>query len=92
MDALLARERGRLDAETMQAILRDRVWYPDALCRMPGDDEDGDVITFASVVAEPTQGRLSVAVEPPNEHPYRSYEFARTPNLEPATETATSRS
>jgi isopenicillin-N N-acyltransferase-like protein len=92
MDALLARERGRLDTETMQAILRDRVCHPDALCRMPGDDEEGDVITFASVVAEPTQGRLSVAVGPPNEHPYRSYEFARTPNLEPAPETATSRS
>jgi len=78
MRALLAEERGRLDAGVMQTILRDRGCHPDGLCRMPGDDET-DVITFASVIAEPTRGRLWVAVGPPNEHPYELYAFARTP-------------
>ena len=78
MTALLARQRGVLNAEVMQTILRDRTCHPDGLCRMPGDDET-DVITFASVIAEPTRGRLWVAVGPPNEHPYQPHAFARAP-------------
>jgi isopenicillin-N N-acyltransferase-like protein len=78
MRALLAAERGRLDAARMQDLLRDRAGCPDALCRAPGDDET-DVITFASVIAEPTRGRLSIAVGPPHEHPYRQYAFGQAP-------------
>lgn len=70
MRALLAERRGRLDADAMEEILRDRACYPDTLCRMPGDDPGSDTITFASVIAEPSKGRMRVAVGPPNEHPY----------------------
>lgn len=75
MRDMLAEQRGQLNAETMQTILRDRTCYPDTLCRMPGDDPDSDTITFASVIAEPSEGRMWVAVGPPNEHPYARLEF-----------------
>jgi hypothetical protein len=76
MQDLLAEHRGRIDVETMQSILRDRTCHPDTLCRMPGDDPESDVITFASVIAEPTEGRLWVAVGPPNENEYQRHEFS----------------
>ncbi len=74
MDELLRRHHGSLDMPTMQRILRDRGNVPNALCIAPGDEED-DNITFASVIAQPTIGRLTVAVGPPHEHDYISYEF-----------------
>jgi hypothetical protein len=76
MQELLAARHGRLDATEMQAILRDRTCYPDTLCRIPGDDGDSDVITFASVIAEPTEGRMWVAVGPPNENEFQRHEFS----------------
>ena len=75
MRELLAANRGELDAERMQTIMRDRTCYPDTLCRMPGDDPESDTITFASVIAEPSAGRVWVAVGPPNENPYVRHEF-----------------
>lgn len=76
MRALLRQQRGSLDTDIMQKILRDRACHPDALCRLPGDDATSDTITFASVIAEPTRGRMSVAIGPPSEHPYRRYAFS----------------
>lgn len=76
MTDLLAANHGTLDAEQMQTIMRDRTCYPDTLCRMPGDDPDSDTITFASVIAEPSERRMWVAVGPPNEHAYVSLEFS----------------
>ena len=73
MEDLLRHHRGTLDIGGMQTILRDRDCTPDALCRLPGDDPSSDFITFASVIAEPSKGRMAVAVGPPNEHPYRDY-------------------
>ena len=70
MSSLLAERRGHLDAGMMEEVLRDRACYPDALCRMPGDAPGSDIITFASVIAEPSEGRMRVAVGPPNQHPY----------------------
>jgi len=75
MNALLAERRGQLNAEVMETLMRDRADYPDALCRMPGDNADSDIITFASVIAAPTRGEMRVAVGPPNTHPYRRYAF-----------------
>lgn len=72
---LLGADRGRLDMGAMQAIFRDRASLPHPICRMPGDD-DSDIITFASVIAEPTKGRIWVSVGPPNEHEYRAYTFS----------------
>jgi len=76
MKELLAANHGAIDVPTMQRILRDRDNAPDALCIAPGD-ENSDNITFASVIAEPTLGRLSVAVGPPNENPYTCYRFGK---------------
>jgi isopenicillin-N N-acyltransferase-like protein len=76
MQDLLKARRGELDATVMQEILRDRTCYPDTICRMPGDDPNSDTITFASVIAEPSEGHLWVAVGPPNENEYVRYEFS----------------
>jgi isopenicillin-N N-acyltransferase like protein len=76
MDELLVEHRGRLNVNVMQEILRDRTCLPDALCRMPGDDGDNDTVTFASVIAQPTEGRMWVAVGPPNENEYQKYELS----------------
>lgn len=72
---LLEAGRGRLDVGAMQTIFRDRGSLPHPICRMPGDD-DSDTVTFASVIAEPTRGRIWVSVGPPNEHEYRAYTFS----------------
>ncbi|MFT4039651.1 MAG: C45 family autoproteolytic acyltransferase/hydrolase [Thermomicrobiales bacterium] len=78
MHALLAERRGSLDAGAMQEILRDRACYPDTLCRQPGDDPESDIMTFASVIADPSRGRMWVAVGPPDGHPYQQYAFSQT--------------
>lgn len=76
MRELLVADRGQHTAERMQTIMRDRTCYPDTLCRVPGDDAESDTITFASVIAEPGEGRMWVAVGPPNENPYVPLEFS----------------
>lgn len=76
MRELLQAKRGQLSVALLQDILRDRACYPDALCRMPGDDEESDIITFASVIAQPTRREFWVAVGPPNQHPYQHYGFS----------------
>jgi isopenicillin-N N-acyltransferase-like protein len=77
MQELLREHHGRLDAATMQTIMRDRACYPDTICRAPSDSAGSDMMTFASVIAEPSEGRLSVAVGPPHENPYVTYQFSR---------------
>ncbi len=76
MERRLAALHGKLDHEVMKTILRDRSEEPDCLCRMEGDEENSDVITFASLIAEPTQGQMWVAVGPPNQHSYTRYAFS----------------
>jgi len=81
MEELLRSHRGRLDAVAMRTVLRDRQTAPDSLCRRPEDagflpPAERDVITFASVIAEPAEGRMWVAVGPPDAHPYRLYRMA----------------
>ncbi len=71
---LLGASRGKLNLEHMQAILRDRANCPEAICHAPGDD-DTDLMTFASFIAQPTPGNAWIAVGPPNEHSYHLYSF-----------------
>lgn len=78
MEELLRQHHGSLDVSRMRAIFRDRDGVPDSICRNPGDREDSDVITFASVIAEPARRKISVAIGPPDEHPYRTYEIGKT--------------
>lgn len=75
MRTLLEQRHGQINATVMQEILRDRKTAPHTLCRMPGDF--GDSITFASVIAEPGEGRMWVAVGPPHQYEYTCYRFSR---------------
>jgi isopenicillin-N N-acyltransferase like protein len=77
MIALLRERHGQLDHVQMKAIMRDRVDVPDALCREHGD-EDSDMMTFASVIAEPADRAMWIAMGPPNKYPYRRYEIGKT--------------
>lgn len=80
MKGLLEANRGKLDATVMQDILRDRATYPHTLCVIPGDTtyltskgKASDVITFASVIAQPEKRQLWIAVGPPNRYEYKRY-------------------
>ncbi len=76
MRRLLEDRHGQLNPETMQAILRDRTCYPDCLSRQPDDNPTHDAMTFASLIARPTEGEMWVAVGPPHEHQYERYAFS----------------
>lgn len=76
---LLEEKRGQLTPDTMRDILRDRSGEPDCLCRQPDDHPDWDTMTFASIIAQPTEGRMWVAPGPPSEHDYTEYAFSRAP-------------
>jgi isopenicillin-N N-acyltransferase-like protein len=76
MRRLLDEHHGSLNVDTMQTILRDRSTYPDCLCRVDSDNPQHDSMTFASLIAQPTQGKMWVAVGPPHEHDYVEYAFA----------------
>jgi hypothetical protein len=84
MSELLSEKRGQLDAAVMQEILRDRACYPDTLCRQPGDDPSADIITFASVIAEPSLGQMWVAVGPPDAPPNQRYAISHAGEAAPS--------
>jgi hypothetical protein len=73
---LALEERGHLNVPAMQTLLRDRACFPDTLCRVPGDWDGRDVLTFASLVAVPARRALWVAVGPPTEHEYQQHTFS----------------
>jgi len=75
MRTLLKRHRGELNARLMQTLLRDRSDQHDSICRVTADDPTSDVMTFASVIAEPGEGRLSIAMGPPHENTYQTHAF-----------------
>ncbi|RNB82147.1 hypothetical protein EDM59_21330 [Brevibacillus nitrificans] len=83
MTELLEANRGKLNAEVMQDILRDRGSYPHCLCQIEGDEgmqapgeRATDIITFASVIAEPAKGHLWIAIGPPDQYEYKKYSFS----------------
>lgn len=83
MTQLLEENYGKLSVEKMQEILRDRENYPNCICQTPGDEshqapgeKTQDVITFASVIAEPTKGQLWIAIGPPDQYEYKRYSFS----------------
>lgn len=75
MRSLLEGNHGQLNLEVMQRILRDRETAPHTLCRMPGDFGI-DSVTFASVIAEPSKGKIHVTKGPPHQFEYKSYSFS----------------
>ncbi len=78
METLLREHHGQLDNHRMRTIFRDREAVPDSICRADGDREGSDIITFASVIAEPAQKSIWVAVGPPHDNAYRRYEIGKT--------------
>jgi isopenicillin-N N-acyltransferase like protein len=83
MDELLRQYHGKLDIPMLRKILRDRQEAPDSICRADGDEADSDIITFASVIAEPAQQTLWVAIGPPHTSAYRKYEIGKTSYIPP---------
>ncbi|MGI8482726.1 MAG: C45 family autoproteolytic acyltransferase/hydrolase [Thermomicrobiales bacterium] len=77
MRRLLDQHHGELNPEVMQTILRDRSTFPDCLCRVDADNLSHDSMTFASIIAQPSEGRMMIAVGPPHEHEYEGYSFSR---------------
>ncbi|RBP84525.1 acyl-CoA:6-aminopenicillanic acid acyl transferase [Cytobacillus firmus] len=83
MEEMLDANRGKLNAEVMQDILRDRGSFPHCLCQIEGDEgmqapgeKATDIITFASVIAEPAKGHLWIAIGPPDQYEYKKYSFS----------------
>lgn len=76
MRRLLEQSHGELNPERMQAILRDRSAFPNCLCQVEEDNPEHDSMTFASVIARPTEGEMWIAVGPPHEHQYERYAFS----------------
>jgi isopenicillin-N N-acyltransferase-like protein len=72
---LIDGEFGKLDVDSLKRYLRDRQTYPDPVCIEPGDPGQGDEMTVASVIAEPSRGCLWAAVGPPSRNPYQGYSF-----------------
>lgn len=72
MTSLIQADSGSITPETTMEYFRDRANAPDAICRHLGDGP-GDYITFASVIARPSEGEMWVAVGPPDEHEYQRY-------------------
>ena len=73
---LLHEVRGTIDVPVMQRLLLDRETYPDTLCIEAGDYPGSDEMTVASLIAEPAQGQIWVAVGPPTQNPYHCYSFS----------------
>lgn len=83
MNSLLADHYGEIDVEKIKGFFRDRENFPNCICRMPGDDEMQDVskqeqdsITCASAIGIPSEGKLLVAIGPPNQYEYKTYRFS----------------
>ena len=74
MRELIESHRGTITIEDTMDFFRDRRHAPDSICRYNGDGP-GDFMTFASVLARPSEGELYVAPGPPDSHPYTRYTF-----------------
>lgn len=75
--SFLRQNSGVIDVERSIEIFRDRENFPHTLCREQGDfTESSDVITFASMIAEPTKGQLWIAIGPPSNYQYKKYSFS----------------
>ena len=71
MNVLLQTRNGSLKVDDLKRFLSDHSGYPASICRH--GVESG---TVASLIAEPAEGRLHVALTHPCEHPCTSYSFS----------------
>jgi isopenicillin-N N-acyltransferase-like protein len=68
MNSLLQGKFGSLSVEDMKTFLADHSGYPTSICR-----HDGDSQTVASLISEPGERRMRVAVGNPCQHHYATY-------------------
>jgi isopenicillin-N N-acyltransferase-like protein len=66
--------RGALEPVTLKTILRDHADRPHSICAHPGERAS---YSFASIISDLDAGRMEVAVGPPCEHEYATYEVTR---------------
>jgi isopenicillin-N N-acyltransferase-like protein len=81
MRAMLDARHGNLNAGVMKEVLRDRTDPKACVNRHPGDIPELDSMTFASMIMQPSVGRMDVAVGPPDENDYRTYAFGMNPEV-----------
>lgn len=74
--SLLKNNNKNLNIDKIKEIFRDREGFPHTLCRDTEDFAGHDAITFASMIADPVNGDIWIAVGPPNKHHYRKYSFS----------------
>ena len=68
MEALLADRHGRITIDDLKRALSDHDHWPTSICR-----HESEVRTIASIIAEPEQGRLHVAVGNPCSSDFVTY-------------------
>jgi isopenicillin-N N-acyltransferase-like protein len=76
MAVLMEAGRGRLDTDTLKAILRDHANRPHSICAHPGERVS---YSFASLISDLDAGRMEIAVGPPCEHEYATYTLETGP-------------
>lgn len=78
MRSMLDARHGDLNVESMKDVLTDRTDTMACVNRHHEDIPVLDSMTFASLIMQPSLGRIDIAVGPPDEHSYRTYAFGQT--------------
>ncbi|HWC00450.1 MAG TPA: carcinine hydrolase/isopenicillin-N N-acyltransferase family protein, partial [Bryobacteraceae bacterium] len=68
IQGLLKARAGSLTVDDIRGYLRDHSGYPTSICR-----HDGNSVTVASIIAEPGERRMHVALGNPCRHEYGTY-------------------
>ena len=76
MRTMLDERHGHLNASEMKTILCDRSDPMACVNRHQGDIPELDSMTFASLIMQPSIGKIDIAVGPPDEHEYVTYAFS----------------
>lgn len=75
MRSMLHARHGQLNAEAMKDVLRDRTDPMACVNRHPDDIPELDSMTFASMIMQPSLGKVDIAVGPPDQNEYVTYAF-----------------
>lgn len=75
MRSMLDERHGALNADAMKVVLCDRTDPMACVNRHRSDIPELDSMTFASLIMQPTIGKIDIAVGPPDQNDYVTYEF-----------------
>lgn len=81
MRSMLEAKHGALNVDVMKDILCDRTDVLACVNRHQGDIPELDSMTFASLIMQPSQGQIDVAVGPPDQNDYQTYTFEHGVNI-----------